>query len=690
MPLMKKATTELATAEVESLEIIDVEAIEDEVEGGGELEPFYSRYVIPDRVLPRWVTVADERRMAAEWLGRYAKYQAKRHSLGAPIYVFRVGMWAPIGAWRVAHWWADWAWDSETMRRSLAQPDAMAMEYLHLERMREDRARRRIRRTGIGVGASALPIGISSFLWPVTPYALLVVAAVALAMIGRPVDKAIIEKAVISSDIAPRLQPSHVLAALGALGIAEINKALGPNGDGITFAGDPYRDGPGWRVDVDLPLGVTAKDVIAKRSRLASGLRRNVGCVWPEADPDEHEGRLVLWVGDRPLRDLRMPEWPLLREGITDIFAALPFGVDVRGRPIPLSLIWQNLLIGAMPRQGKTFCLRSLLLAAGLDPIVQLLVHELKGTGDLAPLKKIAHRYSSGITTPAVKDAFDTLLYLEREIERRSELISDVAARNPAECPENKLTRAMCENPAYNLDVILAAIDEVQNLFIHPEYGQLAAEKAEHIIKVGPAMGVILLLATQKPNARSLPTNVTSQITYRFALRVADQPTNDMILGTSQHKNGNKATIFSKRDLGIGLLLGEEDDPQIVRCYYIDNVAAEEISQRALLLRQEHGRVTGVAAGQAAAVEVTEGLPEHLMAIWPGGAKVRSEELLPLLARQWPELYATWNVTDFGNACAAYRLGRVDVGRTRKGDKTTRKGIALADLEGVTRARQPV
>src|SRR6266496_6542187 len=49
------------------------------------------------------------------------------------------------------------------------------------------------------------------------------------------------------------------------------------------------RDGPGWRADVDLPPGVTVGDVVDKRPELASGLRRPLGCVWPEGDPGVHE-----------------------------------------------------------------------------------------------------------------------------------------------------------------------------------------------------------------------------------------------------------------------------------------------------------------------------------------------------------------------------------------------------------------
>ena len=63
------------------------------------------------------------------------------------------------------------------------------------------------------------------------------------------------------------------------------------------FPSPVREDGPGWRLEVDLPYGVTATQVIERREQLASGLRRPLGAVWPEPVTSEHAGRLELWVG---------------------------------------------------------------------------------------------------------------------------------------------------------------------------------------------------------------------------------------------------------------------------------------------------------------------------------------------------------------------------------------------------------
>ena len=49
-------------------------------------------------------------------------------------------------------------------------------------------------------------------------------------------------------------------------------------------------------------------------------------------------------------------------------------------------------------------------------------------------------------------------------------------------------------------------IDEAQHLFAHPGHGKTAAADAEFVIKIGPAFGAVLVIATQRPDKASLPT----------------------------------------------------------------------------------------------------------------------------------------------------------------------------------------
>src|SRR5690606_23872100 len=136
-----------------------------------------------------------------------------------------------------------------------------------------------------------------------------------------------------------KLTSDIVVRALSVLGIAGITQALSKNPkDAIRFVAPITRDGPGWRADIDLPYGVTVADVMDKRDRLASALRRPLGCIWPEGDSSVHEGRLILWVGDKDLSKTVVRS-PLRQAGSHDVFKGVPFGNDPRGRLVTVPLI---------------------------------------------------------------------------------------------------------------------------------------------------------------------------------------------------------------------------------------------------------------------------------------------------------------------------------------------------------------
>lgn len=206
------------------------------------------------------------------------------------------------------------------------------------------------------------------------------------------------------------------------------------------------------------------------------------------------------------------------------------------------------MLFGSLPGQGMTSSVRVLLSGAALDPTVELWPHELKGTGDADSFEPISHRFVSGIDDESIKYAADSMKLLREEVMRRAaamkKLLRDL-------CPDKRITRQIADKRSLKLWPLLAVFGECQNLFAHPKYGKQAGEDAEFVIKVGRALGVVLVLATQRP--------------------VAGQIENDMILGTSAYKNGVRATAFRPEiDAGIGYLAGATTLPVVVRTAYLD------------------------------------------------------------------------------------------------------------------------
>ncbi|WP_018637623.1 P-loop NTPase family protein [Parafrankia elaeagni] len=627
-------------------------------------------------VLPTWLRSWAALRSAARWFAGYCFHTALFHAIRLPFYAAVLVWRAPRGLGRVTTGTAGWLTDAETRpARATAIRREETSEYLRLAKLRDARVRVRT----ITAFAAGLPsIAAFTIAWTATPpvvhLAILAVLVGILGMLGAPADRPLVGPAVTPTKVG-RLTADIVVRALESLGIAEINKAR-REGGGITFPAPITRDGPGWRADVDLPYGVTVSDILDRRERLASGLRRPIGCVWPEAVHDTHAGRLVLWVGDEDMSKANAAEWPLARRGTADVFAPLPFGSDARGRPVTVLLPENNVLVGSLPGAGKTSAVRVLLLACGLDPTSEVWVYNLKGTGDLDAAEKFAHRYVSGIDDPSIEAALVALRDLRAEVVRRAAAMKNL----PKDlCPDGKVTRALANRRSLGLHLLVAFFDECQNLFTHPVYGEEAGTLATDVIKLGRALGVVLVLATQRPDANSLPTGVSSSVSVRFCLRVMGQVENDMILGTSMYKNGVRATTLRPTDKGIGYLVGATDDPLIVRAAYIDTPTAEKIADRARAARIQAGTLAGNAAGEAAPTPTdrTSTILDDVLAVIPASeTKVWSETIVARLAELRPDAYTGWGAEQLTVALKPYGISPGQVwGTTTGGKGANRRGI---------------
>jgi S-DNA-T family DNA segregation ATPase FtsK/SpoIIIE len=162
----------------------------------------------------------------------------------------------------------------------------------------------------------------------------------------------------------------------------------------------------------------------------------------------------------------------------------------------------------------------------------------------------------------------------------------------------------------------------------------------EDLVRRGPALGIVPAFATQRPDAKSLPTAISANAVLRFCLKVMGQTENDMVLGTSAYKNGVLATMFARTDRGIGYLAGEGDDPQIVRCFYVDAPTAERIVARARALRDRAGTLSGHALGEDPdPVDPAASLLADVLAVVPAGeGRVWNETVIARLVELRPEV----------------------------------------------------
>jgi S-DNA-T family DNA segregation ATPase FtsK/SpoIIIE len=388
----------------------------------------------------------------------------------------------------------------------------------------------------------------------------------------------------------------------------------------------------------------------------------------------------VLWVGDQDMSKAKPPAWPLHRgSGRVDVFNPVPFATDPRGRNVSIPLFENNMLVGALPGAGKTAALRAVLCAAALDPTCEVRCFELKGNGDLESAEKYATRYACGLDDATIRLVLDNLRELEAEVQRRTAALRKL----PRELhPDGKVTRQIANRRSLGLHPLLAMIDECQNLFDHPVFGKEAGDIAERVIKLGRAFGVILILATQRPDKDSLPPGVSSSVSIRFCLRVMGQVENDMILGVSAYKNGIRATSLRPSDRGIGYLVGAADEPVIARTYYLDTPTADRIADRARALRIAAGTLTGHAAGDTPTPEPpAHDLLDDLLSVWPDGeGRVWSETLTKSLAELRP-IYRKWGVEQLATVLNAYGIDTDQIGRRVDGKVVNRRGPARADIQ---------
>src|SRR6266545_790263 len=592
-------------------------------------------------ILPAWLRSRAELGEACRWALGFAAHTSGYHLARGPVYAGRLAARAPRGSARVLAGWLRWLLDleGEPVRQGVVRAqDADA--YLKLARQRDRRVRWRATLSILVLAALGLAGMVLLLAPPLLRWAVFAVIVATFGVAGRPADRPLLERAVVVPK-APRLTSEMVVRALGVLGLAGINQALAKDAKAIEFVAPVARDGPGWRAEVNLPPGVTVGEVIDRRDKLASGLARPLGCVWPEGNAEVHPGRLVLWVGDQDMAKARQPAWPLAKAGAVDLFKAVPFGTDQRGRPVQLTLMFASMVIGSIPRMGKTFAMRLALLAAALDTRAELHAYDLKGTGDFSVLEPVAHRYRAGAEDDDIAYLLGDLRELHADLRRRTRTVRGLPRDK---CPENKVTAELAGIKSLRLHPVVVAVDECQKAFEHRAYGTEIQEIAEDLVRLGPALGIVPLFGTQRPDAGSLPTRISANAVLRFCLKVMSHVENDMVLGSGTHKAGVRATMFSRSDKGIGYLAGEGDDPVIVRTYYVDQPAAERVVARARAMRQRAGTLTGHALGEdPEAADATSTLLADVLAVVPASeARVWNQTVVARLAELRPEVYGGW------------------------------------------------
>jgi S-DNA-T family DNA segregation ATPase FtsK/SpoIIIE len=348
---------------------------------------------------------------------------------------------------------APWRWVSATVRGALVagrawrcwvtvrdyreaaeQSEKLADKYVEIREL----TLFRWRVTGAVTGLSAAGVAVTDMIYGSrTLWITAIISAVGLAIIGRRKDGSPGRRAVLAGprSLSWTMDPQILVDAFRDA------KLIGKD-ETLRLVQRARRVGEGWAITVDLPATRKATDVVKNRESLASALAVDEVQLLIERVRGNggHAGRVAMWVADTDPYATPPVRTPMLEVACWDAWRPVPFGRDARDRRISLPLVWTSLLVGAIPRQGKTFAAR--LAAAGLilDPNTRLYVADFKAGKDWDAAAQVAHRFLSGDEPAHVLELAAWLVELVTEVQgryrRMRELNNDI-------CPESKITPSM-------------------------------------------------------------------------------------------------------------------------------------------------------------------------------------------------------------------------------------------------------
>jgi DNA segregation ATPase FtsK/SpoIIIE, S-DNA-T family len=649
---------------------------------GGELKP----------IVADWLKDRTEFVATVKDVGHRAGHTTVWHVVHSPFHAGRILKYAPRGVFRTAKTVSRWVLHAEVrpMQRELVAKNE-AKDWTTLEKERKERVALRWRLGAIGTVLLSICVALWWWLmprwalfpgwwfiptWVLTPWwttiLITAISTVTFGYIGRPLDK---DKPLIRPASSPYtdtpLTNDVVLEALCSLGIAKMNTA---DDIELLYGVKPTR--AGYNIDLTLPRGVTATSVMAKREQLSSGLQRSIDTVWPSVGP-RHSGHLVLFISHEGMSAATQKVWPLLKAGTVDLFDSIPMFTDQRGDWVSISIATKSGVVGAIPRMGKTYFLRELGLVAGLDVRAEVYTFELKGTGDMSSHKLFAHYYSDSDEEEDIADHLKVMRTLKAERRRRAKVIKSLPDER---CPRSEVTSELASDRSLGLHPIVVIIDECQTW---TEYKIKAVQEEfnsiiEELVRKGPAVGIQVFLATQKVDAKSIPTHISNMATVRLCFKVEDWQSNNQILGPGSFVNGNQATMFDfEKDKGVAYL--KDGGPaQIVRTVgALDKIESEKVALRARAARDVAGRLTGYAAGADMDQEETEVvLLDDCRRVMGNAKTMHLIDMALGLGGLRPTLYGNLDATSLGSQLrtAGVQTGSVYVaGKAR--DKRSATGV---------------
>ncbi|TRZ81103.1 DNA translocase FtsK [bacterium] len=208
-------------------------------------------------------------------------------------------------------------------------------------------------------------------------------------------------------------------------------------------------------------------------------------------------------------------------------YLTIPLGKNVSGDAVYDNLArMPHLLIAGATGTGKSVAIHNILISflyQNSPRTLKLILIDPKRV-ELTAYNGVPH-----LLTPVIVDAqraINSLKWAISEMERRYELLSKIGARDILSYNEkiSKLTKQQKENDADNhkiLPFIVIVIDELADIMM--SYGRETEAAIVRLAQMARAVGIHLILSTQRPSVEVITGLIKANITFRIAFQVASQ-----------------------------------------------------------------------------------------------------------------------------------------------------------------------
>ncbi len=306
-----------------------------------------------------------------------------------------------------------------------------------------------------------------------------------------------------------------------------------------------------------------------------------------------HPLRIEAPIPGRSLVGLEIPNRSIALVGLRSLISAddfqkapnpllLALGRDVSGRAAYADLAkMPHLLIAGATGTGKSVAIHSLLtslLYRNPPELLRFIIIDPKRV-ELASYSKIPH-----LLTPVITDAKKTILALKwagKEMERRYEILAKNSVRDIHSYHANVLAK---DPEAEGMPYLVIVIDELADIMA--TYPRELEASIVRLAQMSRAVGIHLILSTQRPSVEVITGLIKANITSRIAFQVASQVDSRTILDASGAEKllGNGDMLF---------LAGDVSKPRRIQGAFVSEGEVKKVTSWLESHADESGEVLG-------------------------------------------------------------------------------------------------